>query len=165
VKDIIQFHIDNNYYVNVKSIPDMIGCFVHFPSNYFLERSETNITYLIEPDPIHIEIYEMAPGKDMHSHTVPATWSSARLLVLEDILLRTLARKIAQTLIVVDDTEGKNVFDALRLELDAEDALLEKELLSKFREMILGKVDTDILNHELAEGYRLVLNCFESGGL
>ena len=165
MKDIIQFHIDNDYYVNVKSLPNMTGCFVHFPHNYFLEHPETNITYLIESDPLRIEIYETIPGKEMRSNSILVTKSSARLLVLEDILLRTLVRKIAQVLIIVDKTAEKNVFDALHLTLDEEDALLEKELLGKFRNLILGKVDNNILNHELAEGYRLVLNCFENGGL
>lgn len=165
MNDIIQFHIDHKYYVDVKTIPKMVGCMVSFPANQFAEQPEAHITYLIESKPLRIEVYDLEEGSEINVRKVQVTRSCARILVLEDILLRTLKRKIAQCLIVVDKSKQKNVFDALALEMDAGALTLEKELLLKFRELILGKVDTDILNDELAEGYRLILDCFENGGL
>jgi len=165
VNNIIQFHIDHNYYVNVKSLPKMAGCCVEFPANHFEKRPKNTVTYLIETNPFRIEIYEVEDGTNLNVRKVDATQSSARVLVLEDILLRTLSRKLAQCLIIVDGTEGKNVFDALSFTMGTRELELEKELLYKFRELILGKVDNEVEDPELAEGYRLVLNCFENGGL
>jgi hypothetical protein len=165
VDDVIKFHIDNNYYVDVKSLPKMQGCCVTFPANHAAKYAETTITYLLENTPWIIEKYELIHGQNLNVRKIPTTKSSIRILVLEDILLRTIARKLAQRLIIVDKTEGKNVFDALSLEMEGESLVLERDLLSKFRDLIMGKVNHNIENPELLEGYRLVLNCFENGGL
>ena len=130
-----------------------------------LEQPEAHITYLIESQPLRIEVYDLEEGSEINVHKITVPRSCARILVLEDILLRTIKRKIAQCLIVVDKSKNKNVFDALALEMDAGALTLEKELLLKFRELVMGKVENNILNDELAEGYRLILNCFENGGL
>lgn len=165
MNNIIQFHIDHGYYVNVKTLSNIIGCAVNFPPNYIINQPGSNITYLIENNPLRIEVYDLEDGHEINFHSLKVTKSSARVLVLEDILLRTLKRKIAQCLILVDENNNKNIFDTLLLEMDDEVLELEKRLLLKFRELILGKVDTEIENIELAKGYRLVLDCFENGGL
>jgi hypothetical protein len=161
VLDIIKFHIDNNYYVNIIPITKLIGCQAQFPANILLNVPETTITYLIEQDPLRIEIYE----NNIKPHNVVIPKYSARLLVLVDILMRTIARNLSPALILVEDAKEKTVFDTLDLELSTSDQDAEKKMLILLRNFLVsGEAENDI-EETLLDGYRMMLDCFENGGL
>jgi hypothetical protein len=165
VNKIIQFHIDSGYYVKVKPLPKLAGCITTFPANKLTAQTETNRTYLINTDPSYIEIFHLEVGKDIISKKIHIDKIAMRLLILEDILLQTLARKISKKLILVEGDADRSVFTILDVALDEEELALEKELCLKFRELLAGKVWYDVANSKFAECYKIVLECFENGGL
>lgn len=162
---VIQFHIDSGYYVKVKPLPKMAGCFAVFPENKFTAQTEANRTYIINTEPSHIEMFHLDYGKDIISKKIHIDKIAIRLLILEDILLQTLARKISKSLILVENSYDTNVFNILDIPMDEEELELEKELCLKFRELLAGKVWHDVANSKFVECYRVVLECFENGGL
>ncbi len=161
---ITQFHIDHGYYVKIKPLPKMIGCFATFPANRLMSQPEANRTYIVNTEPSCIEVFHIDYGSDIISKKIHSDKFSLRLLILEDILLQTVARKMSRNLILVDGTDEKSVFTLLDVMMSQEELDLEKELCLRFRELLSGKVEYDV-DASIADSYKKVLECFENGGL
>ena len=160
------FHIEHKYYIQVKPLPNMIGCIVRFPCNSFINKQEINRTYIINNDPYNIELFNVEKGKQIIQKRIYAQKIAVRVLILQDILLKTLSYNISTKLILVENGKiQKNIFKALNVDMDENDILLEKELCLKFRNLLSGKVENDIDNVEIAKSYRQLLECFEKGEL
>ncbi len=162
---IIQFHRDSGYYVKVQPLPKMAGCMATFPTNRLTIQPETKRTYIVNAEANFIELFNLDCGKDIISKKVHVNKIAMRLLILEDILLQSLARKISKNLILVEDSDDRSVFTILDVLMDQEELELEKELCLKFRELLSGKVWYGVENSRFAECYQIVLECFENGGL
>lgn len=164
MNSLIQFHIDHHYYVHIKPIAGTIGFTAHFPANIFHKMSSLDRTYIVCNDGEDIEIFDRVDFKQSKSRNFTVTKFSMRVLILQDVLLQTLARKMSQRLIVVDKEAYENIFEILKVDLTPDEALLEKELCIKFRELILGRIDRNIKD-DLAASYDMLIKCFEKGGL
>ena len=158
-----QFHIKHQYYVSVKPIPNMPGCITCFPQNLINNKLELNKTYLIDEANEEIEIYSQSCGKDITKKVIKTFKYGIRLLIMGDILLKSLDRGISRHLIVVEPPE-KNLFELLRLSINKEELVLEKELCVNFRELLLGRINNDV-KPEVVDCYRQIVKCFEQGEL
>lgn len=158
---IIKFHIDHKYYVSIKSIPNMSGCVVHFPANLINNKPELNKTYLINDK--EIEIYSQKCGQDIVKKSIQTAKYGMRLLIMGDILLKSLERGISRHLIVIEPP-NKNLFELLTLSINKEELMLERELCVNFRDLLLGKVSSSV-KPELVECYKQIVKCFEEGEL
>jgi hypothetical protein len=159
---LIKFHIDHNYYVKIKPLPRMIGCVVEFPKNIIKKLPEINRSYIIN-DKL-IDIFHVETGKDIDTKSVSISKFGIRLLIMEDILIRTIQRQISRKLIFVENRIKDSIFDVLKIDMNKDELILEKELCLIFRGLLAGKVDYEV-KKEIEESYRVLFNCFESGGL
>jgi hypothetical protein len=164
VVDIVKFHIDHNYYVSIKSIPDTIGFTALFPKNIFARMPELHRTYIICNDGESLEVFDRVESKRCKSTVIDATKFSSRVFILEDVLLKTIAYKMSQKLLVIEGTTSKNILDLLPLQLNDADTALEQELCIKFRDLVLGRIDRNI-RYDLAPSYDMLVKFFEKGGL
>lgn len=160
MNDILKFHIQNNYYVKVSRVPKTKGCIVVFPQDLIRNYIKTIRTYIIT-DNDEIEIYNQEDDK-IESSVVQAHKINIRLLLFEDILLRTLNRGISRHLIKIEGE--KNLFTLLDLGLNKEELEKENSLCLYFRKLLIGKVENDV-SLELEKPYLQIVECFENGGL
>ena len=161
MKKVISFHIKNGYYVKVKPVPNIAGCFVTFPTNLIYSLGELSKTYIINRDRYEIEVYELEKKEKIHSKVIHADKYNVRLLIIQDILLKTLLRNMSKSLIVAEGE--KTIFDMLSISLDKEDAEIEKVLCLKFSSLLEGEIEHDI-DSKIKSSYLQLLKFFESGG-
>lgn len=157
MQELLQFHIDHNYYINIQAVPNTIGCIVNFPPNLFLHKPEIKRLYLINEDLAYIDIYHTEHNKTI-SKNIKIEKFGIRLLILEDVSLITVKMGMSTKLIL------GNLFTILKINMTKEELELEKNLCIKFRELLIGKENVCVIE-ELNNCYRKVLECFENGGL
>jgi hypothetical protein len=157
---IIKFHIDNDYYVKIKPLPNLVGCCAIFPPNLLTNQPGYFKTYIVGENPDSIEVFvspSTFPSKIIYAHK-----TIIRLLITEDILLNTVKRGISRHLMIIDGGLN-NVFNVLKIQLSPAELELEKDLCIRFRELLLGKDRKGVaLDYS---GFEEVLKCFENGGL
>ena len=159
MNDIVKFHIKHGYYVKVEALPNLMGCSAIFPANVLYERDVIEKTYVLNIDPVSIDIYTLEWGKPIVSKNVLAYKTNIRLLVLQDLMLYAYSMGLSKDLIVIQD--GKTLFELLALDNTKEELTLETELCKSFRKMLAGDIDAT----SNVEGYQQVLTCFEERGL
>ena len=153
--NVIQFHIDHKCYVRIKPLNKEIGCIVSFPKNKLKDIKENTITYILDKNTYQIEVYSI---HNVKPKIIQANKINIRLLVVEDIILKTFALDLNKDLIIVDDK--KKLFEVLSINIDNEDLKKEQFLCKKFRSLLSGEVD----DLEDVEGYQQLVNVFENGG-
>jgi hypothetical protein len=159
---IVKFHIDNNYYVNIKSISNFVGCTSTFPPNLFTHQPGYIKTYTVNEEQSFIEVFSSINKQKCRRIDVNKT--AIRLLITEDILLNTIKRGMSRHLIVIDGGKYNNTFHILKINLTKEELEEEKDLCIRFRKLLLGK-DRKESNGIDISGFEEVLECFENGGL
>ena len=165
INELKKFHIDNNYYVNIKPLDKMLGCYVFFPENVLQNKKSVTRTYIISEDYQEIEVFHTENDKTTSKTTTTKRFNT-RLLILEDILLRSISRNISKDLVLIDGGKiQSNIFEIVGVKLSQEDLKLEKELCEFFLVLLDGKAVENIEDPVLLNGYEQVLECFEKGGL
>jgi hypothetical protein len=165
LEKIKDFHIQNNYYVNIQPLKTSLGCVVNFPKNVIHNFKNVDITYMISHNYDNIDIFYVEES-ETKSKNIQTLIFNTRLLILEDILLKSLQRGISKELVVIDSNRIKsNIFSIIGVKLSEEHLNLEKELCSVFLKLLEGNIIKDIKDDLLLKGYEQVFNCFENGGL
>lgn len=154
--DILKFHVQHNYYVQVLPIKNTPGCIVTFPNNILLNKKSVVKTYVLYSNPYVIELYTKI-GDDIQTKIIEASSINIRLLVCIDIFLKTNELKMSKKLIALEQT-NKTLFDILEVKQNSKEKKLETQLCFKFREMLEGNVPSSEIDS-------LVVQCFENGGL
>lgn len=162
--DIVKFHIDHKYYVSIKPIKDVIGFTALFPKNVLTKLPQLHRTYIVCNDGESIEVFDRVESQKCTSIMIDATRFSSRILILEDVLLKTIAYKMSQKLLVIEGSQSKNILELLRFPMSDVEIALEQELCIKFRDLVLGRIDRNI-RFDLAPSYDMLVKFFEKGGL
>ena len=95
---IVKFHIDNNYYVKIQPIPNLIGCTATFPPNLLTNQPGYIKTYTVNEKLSYIEILSTLNKTLRHINVNKIV---IRLLITEDILLNTINRGISRHLMII----------------------------------------------------------------
>lgn len=159
MKNIIDFHKNNGYYVNISPIPKTTGCIVNFPANLIHNFPPITKTYIITNSG-EIELYNKV-DKDTKLVNINTNKLNARLLVFQDIFLKATKRGFSRHLIIVEN--HNDLFSLLNIPMTDEELALEKELFLLFRKILEGKVMTDV-KKELEKSYLQIVYYFENGG-
>jgi len=154
--NIRDFHVQNNYYVQVIPIKNTSGCIVTFPNNVLLGQESIVKTYVLYSNPYVIELYTKKQD-DIQTKIIDTNSLNIRLLVLTDIFLHANRLRMSKELIVLEQTK-KTLFDILEVEQTSEEKQLETKLCFKFREVLDGNVPTGEIDGQIVQ-------CFENGGL
>ena len=163
MNQLVQFHIDHNYYIKIRPLPKINGCIAIFPHNLFIPKPIIKRTYIINENPICVDVYNTEHNKTT-SKKIDTEKFGIRLLVLEDVLLRTIGMGMSTKLIIVENTEKGDIFSLLKLDMTTEELELERDLCIEFRKLLTGKEKCEVKDR-LSDCYERVLECFENGGL
>ena len=115
MKKIIQFHIDNNYCVDVKPIPNLVGCCATFPPNILTNQPGYIKTYIVSEYPSYVEV--LSSLDKQKTRRIDIDRIVIRLLITEDILLNTINRGLSRHLIVIDGGAKNNTFHIIKINL------------------------------------------------
>lgn len=159
MKNIINFHVKNGCYVEIKSLQKINGCFVNFPKNILYNIDPVSKTYIVDEYGWNIELYITKFRRNIASKKIPTLQSNIRLLILQDIILYTFSLGLSKDLIVIEN--NKKLFDIIKLNVEKEELEKERKLCHNLKQMLLG----ERAPYNNLEGFSQVLECFENGGL
>lgn len=171
-QELINFHIQNGYFIKVQHNKASNGCFVEYPKSLLSSNVINDFIscYFIENNKIKkINEKDKEAG---NSKCIDIPNYAARTIIAEDILLQTIKLKLNHNLIVCFDKNGNilkeinNLVDVLDKLEDSCDKSQELLLLNLLKDTLLG-LDCSQQAQQLflQDGYRIMKKIFDNGGM
>lgn len=171
-KEIINFHIENGYFIKAQRMKKANGIFVEYPKSILVTGPmEPFIScYFVEDK--KIKIMREKEQKEGQSKEIDVPNFAARTLIAEDILLEIIRLKLDHNLLFCFDKAGEllddynNLVDLLDNPTSFEDLASEKIFLGMLKDVLLG-LDGSIQAEQfyLQDGYKIMKRIFDNGGI
>jgi hypothetical protein len=169
MEELIELHYKNDYYIRVQRVIGIDGASVTYPKNMFRNTDEN--TYIYKSIDDYLIVYKGSLNNKPLCQLKAPNYTH-RVLLLEDIFLKSVDNELDADLIFCFDDEGTliegdkpliRVIPNLCLDEEREK---EKLLLTLFYELVLQQDGTEkAIKLEIVDGYRIISNILENGGI
>lgn len=167
MEEIISFHKRNEYLVRVDKVPGRNACIVSYPKRIIYKEKVPKRVNIYSYEKGVLSLFEDTIDSKPISNIVPPDYAY-RLLILEHILITSVANRFNTSLVSCFDENGKELdrnksFSKI---MDAPKELeKEKALTGLFTDVFDGKDVLDkVKSLDILEGYLVVAKVFENGG-
>jgi hypothetical protein len=131
---------------------------VDFPANKFDNIPSLCRTYIFDLETNKIELYIINGSEKIIHKTIQACKNNIRLLILQDIFLKTASLGLSKELIILKNTD--HLFKILIVPQTPDEKHQEQLLCQAFLDLLAGNI---VINSNI-EGYQQLVSCLETGG-